>query len=63
MTPAAAGGSRESRASEPAVTVEGLYKNFGILEVLKGVSLTAREGDVVSIIGASGFGQKRGHRR
>ena len=57
MTSAAAGGSREPRASEPAVTVEDLYKSFGPLEVLKGVSLTAWEGDVVTIIGASGSGK------
>ena len=34
-----------------------LHKSFGPLEVLKGVSLTAREHDVVSIIGASGSGK------
>ena len=40
-----------------AVTVDDLHKSFGQLEVLKGVSLTAREGDVVSMIGASGSGK------
>jgi octopine/nopaline transport system ATP-binding protein len=40
-----------------AVAVEDLHKRFGELEVLKGVSMTAREGDVVSIIGASGSGK------
>ena len=40
-----------------AVAVDDLHKNFGQLEVLKGVSLTAREGDVVSMIGASGSGK------
>ncbi len=40
-----------------AVVVQDLHKHFGPLEVLKGVSLTAREGDVVSIIGASGSGK------
>lgn len=34
-----------------------MYKSFGNLEVLKGVSLTAREGDVISIIGSSGSGK------
>ena len=57
MTTASVEGPREPRASEPAVTVEDLHKSFGGLEVLKGVSLTAREGDVVSIIGASGSGK------
>jgi octopine/nopaline transport system ATP-binding protein len=40
-----------------AVVVHDLHKNFGSLEVLKGVSMTAREGDVVSMIGASGSGK------
>lgn len=43
--------------SQTAVVVEDLHKSFGQLEVLKGVSLTAREGDVVSMIGASGSGK------
>lgn len=34
-----------------------MYKNFGPLEVLKGVSLTAREGDVIALIGSSGSGK------
>jgi octopine/nopaline transport system ATP-binding protein len=40
-----------------AVRVGDLHKRFGDLEVLKGVSLEAREGDVVSMIGASGSGK------
>lgn len=39
------------------LTVENLYKRFGDNEVLKGVSLKARAGDVVSMIGASGSGK------
>jgi ABC-type histidine transport system ATPase subunit len=40
-----------------AVVVDDLHKAFGPLEVLKGVSLKARQGDVVSMIGASGSGK------
>ncbi len=40
-----------------AIRIEGLRKSFGSHEVLKGVSLTAREGDVVAIIGGSGSGK------
>lgn len=40
-----------------AVVVDDLHKSFGPLEVLKGVSLHARQGDVVSMIGASGSGK------
>ena len=44
-------------SSEPTIEVSDLHKSFGSLEVLKGVSVSAREGDVVSIIGASGSGK------
>lgn len=37
--------------------VENIHKTFGELEVLRGVSATAHEGDVLSIIGASGSGK------
>jgi len=40
-----------------AVSLKNLRKSFGPLEVLKGISLDAREGDVVSIIGSSGSGK------
>jgi octopine/nopaline transport system ATP-binding protein len=36
---------------------QDLHKSYGPLEVLKGISLTAREGEVVSILGASGSGK------
>ncbi len=45
------------RSSNEAVVVENLHKNFGDLEVLRGVSLRAHEGDVLSIIGSSGSGK------
>ena len=37
--------------------IKNIYKNFGKLEVLKGVSTEIAEGEVVSIIGASGSGK------
>jgi len=40
-----------------ALTVEDLHKRFGTEEVLKGVHLDAREGDVISMLGASGSGK------
>jgi arginine/lysine/histidine transport system ATP-binding protein len=39
------------------IKVENLYKNFGKLEVLKGISTTIHEGEVVAIIGPSGSGK------
>jgi octopine/nopaline transport system ATP-binding protein len=44
-------------ASSTALEVRDLYKSFGPLEVLKGVSVSAREGDVIALIGASGSGK------
>jgi polar amino acid transport system ATP-binding protein len=42
---------------DEAIRVERLHKSFGTLEVLKGVNLTAHQGDVVAIIGGSGSGK------
>jgi histidine transport system ATP-binding protein len=39
------------------LTVEDLHKRFGANEVLRGVSLRAKAGDVISIIGSSGSGK------
>jgi len=39
------------------IRTEGLVKNFGSLEVLKGIDTTVRRGEVVSIIGPSGGGK------
>ena len=41
----------------PAIEIENLHKSFGKLEVLKGISMQAREGEVVSLIGSSGSGK------
>lgn len=43
--------------STGALVVEDLHKSFGSIEVLKGISLVAREQDVVSILGGSGAGK------
>ncbi len=39
------------------VKVTGLYKSFGELEVLKGIDLEIKEGEVVCLIGPSGSGK------
>ncbi len=41
----------------PALEIRNLHKRYGQLEVLKGISLTARDGDVISILGSSGSGK------
>ncbi|OAT72092.1 MULTISPECIES: amino acid ABC transporter ATP-binding protein [Parageobacillus] len=39
------------------ISVQGLYKQFGDVEVLKGIDLTVEKGKVVVIIGPSGSGK------
>lgn len=41
----------------PVIQVQDLHKSYGDLEVLKGVSLNALRGDVISLIGSSGSGK------
>ena len=49
--------SSVEKNATPAVRVLDLHKSYGDIEVLKGVSLSAHTGDVVSLIGASGSGK------
>ena len=46
-----------SNGAQAALVAEDIHKSFGPLEVLRGVSVTAREGDVISMIGSSGSGK------
>jgi polar amino acid transport system ATP-binding protein len=41
----------------PVIEIRALHKSYGTLDVLKGVSINAQKGDVVSLIGSSGSGK------
>lgn len=44
-------------SSTAAVSIRALHKSFGSLQVLKGITLEAMEGEVISILGSSGSGK------
>ena len=44
-------------AQPPLLQLEDIHKSFGPLEVLRGISLAAGEGEVVALIGSSGSGK------
>lgn len=54
---ARAGGVGHMAESAQAIEIRDLHKRFGPLEVLKGVSLSAGQGDVIALIGGSGSGK------
>ena len=41
----------------PVIDIRGLHKAYGALEVIKGVSIAAHQGQVISLIGSSGSGK------
>jgi ABC-type histidine transport system ATPase subunit len=49
--------STAAAVGRPVIEIVDLHKSFEHVEVLKGVSLTAREGEVVALIGSSGSGK------
>ncbi len=53
--------SQSSRQALPAgkvkISIENLHKYFGSLEVLKGVSVSVNQGEMVCLIGSSGSGK------
>ncbi|WP_074221372.1 ABC transporter ATP-binding protein [Rhodovulum sp. ES.010] len=46
-----------TESTAPVLEIRDLHKSYGALEVLKGVSIAAKKGDVVSLIGSSGSGK------
>ncbi len=50
-------GPMTPQANGQALLVEGLWKNFGELQVLRGIDLVMAEHEIVAVIGASGSGK------
>ena len=46
-----------ARPHLPVIELEHIHKSFGDIEVLKGISLIAHEGEVLALIGSSGSGK------
>jgi phospholipid/cholesterol/gamma-HCH transport system ATP-binding protein len=42
---------------EPVISISGLYKSFGELQVLKGIDFTLSKGENVAVLGKSGSGK------
>lgn len=47
----------QEHTAAPVIELRDLHKSFGQVEVLKGIDLTARPGEVISLIGGSGSGK------
>ena len=48
---------QQRNTQDVVIDVQGLHKSFGRHEVLKGLDVTIREGEVVAVIGPSGSGK------
>ena len=42
---------------EPILAVNGLRAGYGTTEILRGVDLTVRHGEIVAVLGANGAGK------
>ncbi len=49
--------SERSSSAAPVIEVDDVHVYYGAIHALKGVSLTVREGEIVTLIGANGAGK------
>ena len=49
--------SRKTVVNDTMVKALGIYKSYGSLNVLKGIEMEVKRGEVISIVGASGAGK------
>src|ERR1044072_6649660 len=57
MTKQVNSGARQASSGASMVKAEGVHKSFGLVEVLKGIDLEAKTGEVFCLIGPSGSGK------
>jgi polar amino acid transport system ATP-binding protein len=53
----AAAAARKAEGTTPIISYDGVVKNYGALNVLKGITAHVNEGEVVCLIGPSGSGK------
>lgn len=49
--------ARPAAADEPLVLIQNVHKSIGAVHILRGISMSVRRGEVVSVIGPSGSGK------
>lgn len=47
----------DKNTGEPVISIQGLYKSFGALDVLNGIDLSVCKGENVAVLGKSGSGK------
>ena len=54
---ASANGGGSARMAEPILAISGLHAGYGATEILRGVDLEVRPGEIVAVLGTNGAGK------